>query len=223
MENVYSQYGEDGIIRRLLDQIGRSPDPFCIEFGAANGFFCSNTAALWHDQGWEALLIEADLDLYEVLHRYNSQRVNTSCARVSNIDDFTTRVADVCSIDVDGDDWHIFSRMQTRHRIVLVEHNPTVPPHVRMVGEEGTPQGSSALSLVELAKTKGYVLAAATTCNVIFVRAEEGPRTPADLEEVFDRSCLNYVVTDYQGGYDFVGRWPYGRNEKRDFDLRQGV
>lgn len=216
--NKYSQFGEDGIIKHFLNLIPE-PSKYVVEFGASDGLSFSNTASLWTTGGYEALLIEADRERYENLSEHHNDLVKTVHATVTNIDDFTTRQADVCSIDIDGDDYHVFDRMQTSHHIVLVEHNPTVPPHLRMVNRLGESTGSSARSLVELAESKGYTLVGATTSNMIFFY--DFPLKSAyvtDLDSLFDYSCLNYVVTDYQGHYQFVGRWPYGMTTEKDLD-----
>eukprot|EP00944_MAST-04C_sp_MAST-4C-sp1_P001753 g1753.t1 len=90
-DNVFSQNGEDGIIRKIFDIIGTSADsnksPRAIEFGAWDGFYLSNTAALWSqddaddDIMWSAILIEADQKKYKKLKEnlnekgYSSTRV----------------------------------------------------------------------------------------------------------------------------------------------------
>src|SRR5687768_9641730 len=57
--NTYSQFGEDGILAEILKrlQIERG---VCVEFGAWDGIHHANTARLWKDLGWRAVLIEAD-------------------------------------------------------------------------------------------------------------------------------------------------------------------
>src|SRR5579872_6452893 len=56
---VYSQFGEDGIIEKIFEIIGVE-SRVCVEFGAADGFNCSNTANLFVNKGWKAVMIEAD-------------------------------------------------------------------------------------------------------------------------------------------------------------------
>lgn len=215
--NVHSQYGEDGIIKYLLDCITRTN--FVIEFGAADGFFCSNTAAIWK-QGCDALLIESNSELYSKLVdgtvRYPN--VTSKCAYVHNIDDFTTRVADVCSIDVDGADYQIARDMKTPHQIVLVEYNPTVPPDVEMEHIEGTMYGSSALTITNMMEGKGYTLVACTKTNLIFLHGNHRDRFEHRLDVLFDTSSLNYVVTSYDGYYDMIGEFGYGF--RRPVDMR---
>lgn len=218
--DTYSCCGEDGIIKFLLKQINQTG--FVIEFGAADGFHCSNTARLWKDQrSHEALLIESNPALYEKLEAAvgSNTNVTTDQALVVNIDDHTKRVADVCSIDVDGEDYQIAQRMNVPHQIVIVEHNPTVPPHVEMIGIEGTQYGSSALSIVNMMTGKGYSLVAVTKTNLIFLYGDHRDKFESRLEVLFDYSSLNYVVTSYDGLYDMIGEFGYGFQQPANLRL----
>jgi len=49
-KNVTSQWGEDGIIEEIFRRIGMG-GKFCIEIGAWNGKYLSNTWNLWHNEG----------------------------------------------------------------------------------------------------------------------------------------------------------------------------
>ena len=64
--NVTSQYGEDGIIAKILDLIGRV-QPWCVEFGAWDGKYLSNTWDLITNKGWSGVLLEGDRARYEAL------------------------------------------------------------------------------------------------------------------------------------------------------------
>ena len=151
---------------------------------------------------------------------FENARVTAENALVTNIDDHTTRVADVCSIDVDGNDWQIADRMQTKHQIVIVEYNPTVPPHVEMVGIEDEGFGSSALSISRLMTGKGYTLVAATKTNLFFLLGDHRDEFVTDLDVLFDRSSLNYVATGYDVRYDMIGEFGYGFSRPANLSLR---
>jgi hypothetical protein len=218
--NVYSQYGEDGIIKYLLTRISRTH--YVIEFGAADGTFCSNTARLWKDlRDSEALLIESNDSLFKDLesNTKNFDNVKIKHDLVYNIDDHTRRVADVCSIDVDGSDYMIAERMQTPHQIVVLEYNPTVPPHLEMIGIEGAAYGSAAKSVCAMMKRKGYTLVAMTKTNMIFLLGDH-PEFESRLEVLFDYSSLNYVITAYNGEYELVGEFGYGMSRPADLRIR---
>jgi len=57
--NVTSQYGEDGVIARIFELIG-TRNKWCVEFGAWDGEYLSNTWALINEHGWSAVLAEGD-------------------------------------------------------------------------------------------------------------------------------------------------------------------
>ncbi|WP_295399002.1 hypothetical protein, partial [uncultured Thiocystis sp.] len=61
-QNIYSQNGEDGIIAEVLKRISRSSelDHWCVEFGAWDGVYLSNTYNLIKNKGYKAVLIEGD-------------------------------------------------------------------------------------------------------------------------------------------------------------------
>ena len=61
--NVYSQNGEDGIIEKILDMLPNR-DRWCVEFGAWNGIYLTNTRNLIIEKGYSAVLNEADPDLF---------------------------------------------------------------------------------------------------------------------------------------------------------------
>ena len=112
--NVYSQYGEDGMIEEILNRIEVGPG-VCVEFGASEGLACSNTAKLWRHEDWEAILIEANVSLIPLL---NSNTEGHNChvgydtVTPSNVDSLIGRKeVDLISIDVDGDDFWIFCSM----------------------------------------------------------------------------------------------------------------
>ncbi len=55
--NVHSQAGEDGIIEKILELLPVR-DHWCVEFGAWDGVFLSNTRRLIEHAGYSAVLIE---------------------------------------------------------------------------------------------------------------------------------------------------------------------
>ena len=59
-KNIFSQFGEDGIIEEIFKRLSDVSDKRCCEFGAWNGKFLSNTCNLITNHNYEAILIEAD-------------------------------------------------------------------------------------------------------------------------------------------------------------------
>ncbi len=68
--NVYTQFGEDGLIDAVFDRIGTT-NRECFEVGASDGRWYSNTLRLRED-GWGAVLMEKDSQqwrkLYDTYH-----------------------------------------------------------------------------------------------------------------------------------------------------------
>lgn len=227
--NISSQYGEDGIIEEILKRIGIE-NAFCVEFGAWDGKYLSNTWQLWHDKGWSAVLIEGDSDRAAQLKTSleSFPKVVPYCAYVSLEGENTLdailkkvgapQVIDVLSIDIDGSDYHIFESLSSfSPRLVLIEYNPTIPPHIELVGAPGNYFGSSALSICKLAKTKNYSLAVCTTGNLFFVRDADFDKLGFDeptLEAVMPMDNLTYVISTFNGT-SYLSREPSFKDIKK--------
>ncbi len=174
--NLYTQFGEDGLIEGCLDLIGRT-NRHCFEIGAADGRFFSNTLRL-RDQGWFAVLIESDDKQFGKLqHEFGNQ---STCihAHVTQLDSVLSETdidsrPDLGIIDVDGQDWHLWRGLNLfRPRIMLVEIYP--PSKDQPVPKLGSDAGQAGLTAIqELGERKGYQLVATTYCNALFVDWKE--------------------------------------------------
>ena len=85
---------------------------------------------------------------------------------------------DLLSIDIDGNDYHVWQAMsQYTPKTLVIEFNPTIPTHIRFVqpADPSINQGASLLSLVELAREKDYELVSVLPCNAFFVRRKYYP------------------------------------------------
>lgn len=187
-KNVYSQFGEDGIIEEILNRIARvAPvDHWCVEFGAWDGIYLSNTCNLIRNKGYKAVLIEGNPAKYRDLCR------NLPSPDIIKICQFVTFEGDAAldailkqspipgdfdflSIDIDGCDYFIFESLtEYRPKLVCVEFNSTIPNEVDYVQPKdfSVMRGSSPKALVRLAVRKGYALVAATECNLFFARED---------------------------------------------------
>lgn len=173
--NVYTQFGEDGLIAACLEEIGET-NRHCFEIGASDGRFFSNTLIL-REKGWYAVLIEASEKLYEKLKAdYGSKStcIHRTCVdldavlRETNIN----LQPDLGIIDIDGQDFWMWSDLQdVRPRIMLVEistRSPSEPPPER----DG--EGQAGIDAIRyLGESKGYTLVAETFCNALFVDSGE--------------------------------------------------
>lgn len=212
--NVFSQYGEDGIIQKIFDIIGTS-SRVCIEVGAWDGYYLSNTANLWLN-GWRGILIEADPARYaslvqnvkghdccciDALVGYEGSCTLENVLKKHNVHE----EIDFLCIDIDGDDYYVFESLRAlRPRVVCCEHNPTIPPHIDLVPQKGNYFGCSARSLVKVAESKGYKLVSMTESNCFFA-------SDADFEKFSDYEVslpslatpkhITYLMTGYDGDY----------------------
>ena len=196
---------------------------YCVEFGAWDGIHFSNTWNLWHNKNWGALLIEADHDKYKVLQQttrdYNQVRLLNAFVTIEGPNSlnqilFNAKVPidfDLLSIDIDSDDYYIFKNLsEFRPRLVLVEYNPTIPPHLNIVQNPGEYFGCSALALYNLGKLKNYVLVHMTDTNMFFLRSEDFVKLDVnvpDFEMLFPKQHLTNVITSY-GGQPFISKIP---------------
>lgn len=183
--NIYSQFGEDRLIYDLLAKLNISDNGYCVEFGAHDGEHFSNTRMLTKFLGFTGVLIEADKKKYGILQRKfrDERNIIPLHARVDCEGDFTLdnilnsvgrvpKEFDVLSIDIDGNDYHVWEAFSLfTPKIVIVEFNPTIPNEVRFVQtrDRDVQHGNSARSLYELGCRKGYSLIHATKINLIMV------------------------------------------------------
>ncbi|MCP9850229.1 hypothetical protein [Cyanobium sp. Morenito 9A2] len=222
-ENVTSQNGEDGILREIFRRIGvRSK--LCIEFGAWDGIHLSNTWELWHQQGWSALLIEGDRGRHEALAASLSEHPRAKAllayvndAGPNSLDSLLAQSClaeagiDLLSIDIDGDDYHVWQSLKNyRPRVVVIEYNPSIPPELELVQKKGEYFGASAGALLKLAHEKEYLLAACTATNCLFICKEDFEKLQIIelvIHQAFDRSQLTYAINAYDGQM-FLTRCP---------------
>lgn len=184
--NVHSQYGEDGIIAAILAKF--SPrNQWCVEFGAWDGIYLSNTRHLIESQGYRAVLIEANSKSFAKLkeNKRDFPGVTPIQALVgfSAQDGLDTLLSgtecprdfDFLSIDVDGNDIHIWRAFDKyRPKLVCIEFNPTIPTEV-VFEQPADPKinwGCSLAALVQLGKKKAYELVCVNELNAFFVTSD---------------------------------------------------
>ena len=184
-KNVYSQYGEDGLVAAVFEKIGTT-NKQCFEVGAYDGSTCSNALALI-EQGWSACMIEKDDELHAKLESTYADNDSVStvhgCVFPWTIDDILDAACcvpgmDFGVIDIDEQDFWVWAGMQ-RHmpRVMLVEYAARLPrwqiPQLR--SDEGEPDilvQAGLGHILALGVAKGYVPLAQTVCNVLFARKE---------------------------------------------------
>lgn len=221
--NVFSQFGEDGIIQKILEIIGSSYRT-CVEFGAYDGFFHSNTANLWTN-GWRGILIEADkkrfASLVENTKKYDCYVVNAfvgyegsnTLENILKKHKLPDKI-DFLSIDIDGDDYYIFESLnELKPRVICCEYNPTIPAHIELIAGKGNYFGCSPRSLSRLAETKGYRLVSMTETNCFFVTDDDFEKFSdfnTSIESLAISKHLTYLISTYDGDYILSRKPTYG-------------
>lgn len=185
----YSQSGEEGILLRIMDVLGKKSG-LCCEFGAWDGIHLSNTRRLM-ELGWRGLMIEADATRFgDLLRTYpEGSNAKSVCAFVDDGENSLAKIAeragindrfDLVSIDIDGLDFEIFSSLaqfQKPPLVVIVEvhtcHKPTdTKPVPRDIAVQGCGQ---PLGLFEKSgREMGYRLVSYVGTNAIFVHTDAG-------------------------------------------------
>lgn len=216
-KNIYSQMGDDGIIEKILG-ILPNKDRWCIEFGAWDGIHCSNTRNLIENHKYSAVLIESSQKLFKRLRQNYAKNESiitlNKCVGFSDNDNLDVilnntlvpKNFDFLSIDVDGNDYHIWKKVtEYTPKVVCIEFNPTMPTELHFVqkADPSIAQGSSLSALVGLGKTKGYGLVSVLLVNAFFVKSEYFPlfkikdNSPATLRKNLD--WLTYMFIGYDG------------------------
>jgi len=174
---VYSQWGEDGILEWLIQRLPISSKRF-IEFGV-EGYREANTRFLLINRNWNGLIMDASPDNMrsvrqdEIYWKYDLKAVSTFINR-DNINElistngFTGKIG-VLSVDIDGNDYWVWEAMAAAvPDIVVCEYNavfgdlhpisiPYVPDFFRTRAHASNLYfGASIKALCVLAARKGY-------------------------------------------------------------------
>lgn len=189
-KNVYTQNGEDGIIEQLLSELEINSG-ICVDIGSWDGIFISNIFNLWRYKGFNAILIEANLEKAEecldLVQNFDNVEV-MNCLASSNPNDeyfleslleqsnfeFNSDSFVLLNIDVDGEDYNIMKSIDKfKPIIIVIETSTDYDAFEKKVvsGEtfEWGVTGASIAALEELGTEMGYTLICSTG-NAFFVR-----------------------------------------------------
>lgn len=171
--NYYSQNGEDGIIQEIITRLG-FVGGVAVEFGGADGYFCSNTAAL-RDIGWKVYMYDLD--------NRGNPRVEKKAINENNVNELPP--CDILSIDIDGNDYFVWSAYDGKPDVVIIEINSSFPPDVNHVSLE---KGASYRAMKALGEHKGYFLLCHTG-NMVFILNEHKDKF-SEFEAKFNDSWV---------------------------------
>ncbi len=187
-----SQNEEDGMLAEIFRRIGTANRRF-FEFGVGNGL--QNNTLHFLFQGWGGAWIEINQPKLTFIRQTFAEPIREGRLQVlgvpvtaENIDGIVGSIGlpedlDLLSIDIDGNDWHVWKAlMAIRPRVVVVEYNARFPPPIRIVQaydaayawSAATHLGASLQSFVDLGAEKGYRLVGCSISgiNAIFVRSD---------------------------------------------------
>lgn len=176
--NVYSQSGEDGVLQAIFSVI-RPANEWCLECGASDGLFFSNTRRLI-EQGWRGVLIEADQLAFKRLCENSEKYADKVRCIFGKVDD-TVRLdgilrssgapidIDLVVIDVDGQDYYLLNSLfRYRPRVVVIEYGPNAADDfIPVLGGDGQ-AGLNAMR--KLANGKFYTEVYRSFSNLVLVR-----------------------------------------------------
>ena len=165
-QNVYSQYGEDGVIAYLIKQLP-TQNKWAVEFWANDGIYYSNTYRLIVEENYQAVYIEGALIPYmqlletqkkhptaiTAIHSYithqSEQTPATNTSPPSKTIDALLKNTpvppdvDIMSIDIDSYEYHVWQSMKQYHpKIVIIEYNVWMLPHVWHLHDQPLPHRS---------------------------------------------------------------------------------
>lgn len=189
---VYSQNEEDGIIREIFKRIDTTNKVF-VELGVGNGLE-NNTLALLFEN-WKGLWIEGSAQNVDNIKNnfvdtISRGQLTVICSYITrdNINDLISshmpdKEIDLLSMDIDGNEYHIFECISSiKPRVLVTEYNAKFPPHMvycmryneKHIWDSTDNFGASLKFLEMKLKEKGYALVGCnlTGSNAFFVRQD---------------------------------------------------
>lgn len=192
---IYSQWGEDGILEWLIQNLPIESTCF-VEFGVEN-YREANTRFLLQNRNWNGLIFDANPSHIEAvraeqLHWRHDITAATEFITVENINRLLAKYGfdrdlGILSIDIDGNDYWVLDQISVAKASILVcEYNSilgdlwpiTVPyrPDFQRFGahSSGLYFGASISALKALAHRKGYEFIGTNSngINAFFVRRD---------------------------------------------------
>ena len=182
-KRIYSQNGEDGITLAIFDAIGFTNKKY-LEFGATDA--CNNSQILNDKHGFTGTLWNGSNTVcsYSTIFQefITVENIKELCAKYE-----VPAEPDFVSIDIDGNDWHVWREMSKvcRPRVLVIEHTGQFPPDqdrvmpykADHVWDGSNYCGASIEAMYLLGRHLGYSLVCADNVgvNLFFVRDDLEP------------------------------------------------
>lgn len=229
---VFSQWGDDGIIQYLINNISITNKVF-VEFGVEN-YTEANTRFLLMNNNWSGLVIDGSEENIEyvknddIYWKYNLTAKH-SFVTAENINDLIKNEnisgnIGILHVDIDGNDYWIWKTINVVDAdIVIVEYNSvfgskrpiTIPYDASFIRTKAHYSnlyyGTSLTSIYDLAKEKGYVFVGCNSAgnNAYFVKKEKA----VNLKELSVDE--GYVQSQFKESRNSNGQLTFLNGEKR--------
>jgi hypothetical protein len=194
--SVFSQWGDDGIIQYLINQID-IPNKYFIEFGVQN-YTESNTRFLMMNNYWSGLIFDGSSEFINNIQndyyywQYNLKARNlfitSNNINEAFVKENVPKEPGILHIDIDGNDYWIWKAINVINPIIVImeynsgfgaERSITVPYKDDFerysAHHSGLYFGASLAALCHLAEEKGYSFVGSNTYgnNAFFVRNDK--------------------------------------------------
>jgi len=220
---IFSQWGEDGIIEWLIQQLPIEQQTF-IEFGVG-GYFEANTRFLLTNRNWRGLVLDSGESLRQITgepyYWRHDLTFGVEFITRENIDQLFAKYGfageiGLLSIDIDGNDPWVLQQISTVSPAILVcEYNAifgdlrplAVPYDAAFSIERAHPSmlyfGGSIAAMRRIAEAKGFTFVG--TCsngvNAFFVRNDLVHHLDDKLVHRTAHPSLHRCCFDLQGGF----------------------
>lgn len=190
-KKITSQNGEEGVVQHLLEKIYKKKisdvtDLELCDIGSGDGFFLSQVYYFVKNFNFKSLLIDGDENHINHSKKFFEKKhfvyhENLFIDKINKIEYFLDKYKfkknlDLLSIDVDGQDYHLFKNLKNyKPKILIIETNMTMRKDSIIIEKEQKSAddyigiGSSPRAIYELAKKKGYKLCLQMFNNLIFI------------------------------------------------------
>lgn len=237
---VFSQWGDDGIIQWLVNNL-EFPQKTFIEFGVAN-YRESNTRFLMMNNNWSGLVMDgSEANIAQIIHseyfwQYDLQAKAVFITK-DNVNSlvksagFNEEVG-ILHIDLDGNDYWIWKELNVvRPIVVILEYNSVfgidraiTVPYAEAFERQSAHYtclyaGASLRALDDLSKQKGYRFIGSNSAgnNAYFVRQD---KLTTDVKEAVLEQ--GYVHSRFRESRNKDGSLSYLAGEKR-LDVLKGL
>ena len=224
---VFSQWGEDGIIEWLVHHAGPIPTIF-VEFGVEN-YTESNTRFLLMNRNWRGLIIDGSqknidyvrADSISWRHELHSA---ASFITTENINDTIVSAGfrgeiGILSVDIDGNDYWVLEAIECVNPcFIIVEYNSyfgdIIPVSIPYFPDFQRTQrhysnlyyGASISAFCHLAQKRGYTLLGSNKAgsNAFFIRNDLLPRFSGRIRDMTARPSLLREARARDGSLSFL-------------------